>query len=104
MNALSGGQKGAIMTDVELACSVNHIYREGYEQGKKDGMKWNPCSERFPEETGRFLVCYKSGDISVAKYGYNTTHKYKCFWAGYVRAENIIAWQPLPEPYKEGEE
>lgn len=64
--------------------------------------RWISCSERLPEETGFFLVCYKGGEIVVAKYGYNTSHEYKCFWVGYVREENIIAWQPLPEPYKPG--
>ncbi len=63
--------------------------------------EWIPCSKQLPEKTGCFLVCYKGGGVAVAKYGYNTTHEYKCFWIGYIREENIIAWQPLPESYKE---
>ncbi len=71
---------------------------EAVEEQPKIG-EWISCSERLPEKTGCFLVCYKGGDVAVARYGYNTSHAYKCFWVGYVREKNIIAWQPLPEPY-----
>lgn len=52
--------------------------------------KWIPVSERLPEEHGGYLV--------TVKYGYVT----RALWVG--DAENwkgVIAWMPLPEPYKQ---
>lgn len=57
---------------------------------------WTPCSKRLPEESGNYLVC--------DEYGHVFTH---WFWtANDWGASNgqIIAWMPLPEPYKEEKE
>ena len=61
--------------------------------------EWVPCAVRLPDETGHYLVCIQGGSIGLAKYTYNTTHEYKAFWIGYVKEENVIAWQPFPESY-----
>lgn len=64
-------------------------------------QRWIPCSERLPGDCISVLICvktpngyfidvsYRSGFIKWEKYGSNV---------------NVIAWQPLPTPYKEGEE
>ena len=68
---------------------------------------WIPCGERLPEKRGRYIatVMYKSKDSAP----------YDTIEAFYSKLDNkwrdviddaeldIIAWMPLPEPYK-GEE
>ena len=75
---------------------------------------WIPCSERLPEENGRYLVTYplliNKPWISILWYGRPTFPEtdHPCFYAsddeyGDVEYNDVIAWAPLPEPYKEGE-
>lgn len=58
---------------------------------------WIPCSERLPEANQKVLTCDKDGWISV-----NVNMPYigvrNDFECGYY-----VAWQPLPQPYKENE-
>ena len=80
---------------------------------------WIPCSERLPEESGYYLVTYhdwsdgnflpKYDDTYVRRLHYQISDHF----VGWKypknvddRAENdchkeVIAWQPLPEPFKE---
>ena len=51
---------------------------------------WIPCSESRPKH-GVVLVTYNDGEIDLLR-----------FPTAY-RAKDIIAWRPLPEPYKEDE-
>lgn len=88
---------------------------------------WIPCSERLPEEEGNYLVTFGAfaetingekvifGDIdgSVSEIGYGCYER-DIFWhptafgwydlatATPFDKRAIIAWMPLPEPYKEG--
>jgi len=70
---------------------------------------WIPCSERLPEEDdykpfsyyedGAILFCTKNGKVGFGWY-YESTKE----WANeddHTPGE-VIAWMPLPEPYKEG--
>ena len=56
-------------------------------------QRWIPCSERLPKKDGYYLTttCYRQ--------------VYEDFWSEdhFDRTEAVIAWMPLPEPYK-GEE
>jgi hypothetical protein len=64
--------------------------------------EWIPCSERLPEDAKTTVVTLSNGEVEGA------------FWNGRnwwcmgdsinleTRTEDVIAWQPLPEPYKEG--
>lgn len=51
-------------------------------------QRWIPVSERLPEK-GFILVTYKDGDVDLLQQP--TAY----------RRYDIIAWMPLPEPYKE---
>ena len=72
---------------------------------------WIPCSERLPEEPkenpvfdGKYLEVY----LVTTKYGSNEQDKvypFRAFWNGINftdgwRILDVIAWMPLPEPYK----
>lgn len=79
-------------------------------------LVWIPCSERLPEYGKDVLICFKEGptcpfnQIQVGHLGMHDiednnfkkigeaivwyTHVYySCF-------DSVIAWMPLPEPYK----
>ena len=69
--------------------------------------EWIPCSERLPEEIGDYLVTDYRGNVYCSSFDYILGEK--CFNYeddGYpVEDDTIVAWMPLPEPYrKEGEE
>ena len=66
--------------------------------------KWIPCSERLPDRLGDYLVSDKYGDVYSTNLDYLREGE-KCF--GYygddgffIKNDTVIAWQPLPEPYK----
>lgn len=64
-------------------------------------IKWIPCSERLPSEIGYYIGCWKhvNGGMEVEELCFVANGN----WEGrncYTR-RGVIAWQPLPEPYKE---
>ena len=65
--------------------------------------KWILCSERLPEESGRYLISVLDGvgrRTTVAPY----QPRYKAWtMTGRMAYWKVIAWLPLPEPYR-GEE
>ena len=71
--------------------------------------KWIPCEERLPEESKEYFVtvqhtgwnCEPTKFVSSSKYNPKT----RCFECENEkrRGDKVIAWMPLPEPYKEGE-
>jgi hypothetical protein len=67
--------------------------------GRKNG--WIPCSERLPKgrETYKVLVTDKDGIMAVC-YFLEVTEAFKVCWDGEEFCGGI-AWQPLPEQYKE---
>ena len=63
-----------------------------------DVPHWIQCSERFPSDY--VLFCDLDGDVY---YGHRMDNKW---WAEGCddRIKNVIAWMPLPEPYKYDEQ
>ncbi len=63
--------------------------------------KWIPCSKQLPKQ-GQEVICQcRANIIKVLKldaYGDWYQDAEHCYMGGFV-----IAWMPLPEPYKEGE-
>lgn len=87
---------GEIQMADELADIVEYL--ESLPQLGKDTnvrSKWIPCSERLPKEDGKYLVStdgtFGIDVIDIARFENDEWFK-SC---------KIIAWQPLPEPYKE---
>ena len=53
-------------------------------------QQWIPCSERLPEEEGYYLTTTMYQKV------------YCDYWNGdnFDRTEMVVAWMPLPEPWK----
>lgn len=67
------------------------------------GGKWIPCKVDMPKENKTYLttVYDKATGRRMLKHRECRNGSFK--EGGSSRAFPVIAWQPLPEPYKEGE-
>ena len=68
--------------------------------------QWIPVEDGLPEEEGQYLVsCDSDFAIEVARFYIDSEDEedrwFGCDWND---PEDIVAWMPLPEPYKGGEE
>ena len=83
--------------DIEHARDFKRIGGTYYQQESAEA-EWIPCSESLPKEYAQYLVCLESGECYV--YWLKDSD-----WArGMAEKESILAWMPLPEPYrKDGE-
>ena len=88
------------------------------QEAEKYNNGWIPCSERLPEEGGYYLVTYhgwsngdylpKFDDTYVRRLHYQKSERFTGWnHPRYCddKAENdtnreVIAWQPLPQPYQ----
>ena len=81
--------------------------------------QWIPCSERMPDANGMYLVTmmekakaedlgFDLDEIEVHKMRYSCNAGWQIprhipKWINDVITDEVIAWIPLPEPYREGE-
>lgn len=77
-------------------CTAEEVLRK-----LPSAQQWIPCSERMPEHSERYLVSVLDGidrRTTVAPY-----HPQSRSWSltGRMVYWKVIAWMPLPEPYKE---
>ena len=77
---------------------------------------WTPCSEELPKENGHYLVTFHQtateedlgfdmDDTDVRKMRYDTKHGWRTprhipSWINDAVVSTVLAWMPLPEPYK----
>lgn len=73
-------------------------------------QRWIPCSERLPEEDGQYLCYIVNEHDNTLQYimccGF-VRRKPSLFLPGYswypddeTASDNVVAWMPLPEPWK----
>ncbi len=89
-------------------CSRRKWYQKGYEDGKKDNDGWIPCDERLPEVDADIDESWEDDDcheynVTIQGASEATTLKYSPdgdWFDANGCVYNVIAWQPLPEPYR----
>lgn len=92
--------KAVIKDKNKLSEAMEKLAR--YEDAEeKDRLgQWIPCSERLPEDNTDVIVCFYSGTVTEMRYWGNGI-----FQGIYEHTTKVIvAWMPLPKPYKEGED
>lgn len=65
--------------------------------------EWIPVTERLPDEETDVLICNIDGDIAISSGSCSTEVKGFIWYTSGWRFGKVIAWMPLPEPWK-GEE
>ena len=59
-------------------------------------QQWTPVSERLPEKSARYIVTNKR--CGAYEVGWNAFYKGQN--EGWIWDKGVVAWMPLPEPYK----
>lgn len=88
--------KGYCQTTISRAEEIVKEVAEEYNGG------WIPCSERLPEEWEYYLVCDEQSTFIAEYADYEWRYHSNENTKEYVYV-NVIAWQQLPQPYKDGE-
>lgn len=103
--------KSGCLESIEALMAAGEIYDIEYQP-------WIPCSERLPEEDTEVLISYRykegEGDtdhvnIDITSYGtvcfggreIHTLKEWRQPFDYFHANYEVIAWMPLPEPYKE---
>lgn len=63
---------------------------ESFMRENQSAQQWIPCSERLPDQNGKYLVVGRQKAINILKFDGGR-------WYG---KWGVVAWMPLPEPYK----
>lgn len=61
--------------------------------------KWIPISEKLPEKNIEVLATTESGYITIAEW-FEYDHWFTHEGTSIVHTDELIAWMPLPKPYK----
>lgn len=83
-------KKGTFIEDIGPGSFV-FVINSAIEALRKE-TQWIPVSERLPEKSDLYLICFNNGESELSYFdGYSFDYT------------GVIAWIPIPEPYKEGE-
>lgn len=67
-------------------------------------VEWIPVSERLPKNTGWYLITFKTANgVAVCELSYRKPENYwtdKDISKKVLDNNDILAWMPLPQPYK----
>ena len=113
VNGIKTGYWSASKKD-ELVARLAEYEETGLEpeevlQLKKNTVQWIPVAERMPERNNSVLLCMKSRTLRTSMCIQTGSYD-NGFWfvqgaAGYETLAtfefHVLAWMPLPEPYRE---
>lgn len=90
----------AVIKDKNLLSEAMEKLARYEDAEEKDRLgQWIPCSERLPEDNADVIICFYSGGVTEMRYLGNGI-----FQGIYGHTKkSIVAWMPLPEPYREAE-
>jgi hypothetical protein len=84
-------------------CDVTRIMNQ-VESEYETKTDWIPCEERLPKLEGEEYLVYKENGtlmlLSWTKKGWNTCKEFNGTYFTKYEIKDVIAWQPLPAPYK----
>lgn len=75
------------------------VYKEIIDMLRGEVIVWNPCSERLPELETAVLFTNKIGQIGIGKLSESGNWYISDSDGNFF--VSVIAWMPLPEPYKD---
>ena len=88
------------LTSIAMTNALERAYHKGYYDAL--ASKWVKTSDHTPDKYQDVIVTTEDRYVDIADYnGINSWTDREGF---YYENSEIIAWQPLPEPYKEDEE
>ena len=75
------------------------VYR--VKQWLEHANRWIPTNERQPKENGSYLACYRADD-GAGSIEYRMVDHCNAGggWLHESKKKKVIAWMPLPDPYK----
>lgn len=110
--ALNGKDRVVLNMAIEALTNVQNMHKG----------KWIPVSVRLPDKDGEYLVCPSDdvledysdfSDVMIMPYDEGCeafgwwTDRFDNISLGYIDSDfnkfDVIAWQPLPDPYKGGD-
>ena len=97
-----------------IGCTAYDMAIEALREPERATGKWIPCSERLPDTNGRYIV---TRGLKACNAIWNRVYiinysdlmglkAEKIWWDGNVgksdfqKIDDVIAWMPLPSPYK----
>lgn len=103
-NEVENTGNGAYFSKNNISKIVELLFTDLEQDEKENG--WIPVSERMPEIKMPYEECYLVTDGRFCWMAYYIREK-EWIFADYTNCKNkidwtgIVAWRPLPEPYKE---
>lgn len=61
--------------------------------------EWIPCSERLPEKGETVIACTLKGTFAGQYHDEGWYRENMFFYDSEILVKDVVAWQPLPEPY-----
>ena len=62
-------------------------------------QRWISCNKKLPEDNKEVLICLEWG-IDIGTYDRG---EWRSEWINHYDDDNVLAWMPLPKPYKGGD-
>lgn len=100
-NEVESTGDGAYLSKNNISKIVELLLADLEQDEKENG--WIPVSERFPESSGTYQVTCMDGRIYRSTYAKFQNKLKRWELTGARSYWKVIAWMPLPEPYKEDE-
>lgn len=89
---LKGFMENPLYSDIPKVCRAFDMAIKALEQ-----TRWIPCSEKMPDINIHVLAQFVMGGMAECYYAHNWWHIVGGFR---ISGDEVIAWTPLPQPYK----